>query len=132
MNAGRLQQLMSDYSHALEQLEEAVSWSQVDQVHRDSAILRFVLVYEVAWKTLMLYLAESGSAVNSPRDAFRQAYRQRLIDDEALWLSMIRDRNLVAHTYRETTAVAVYEQIGSYAPAYRRNYDLLREKLRDA
>ena len=131
MNVSRLQQFMSDYGRALEELEEAASWTDIDKPHRDSTILRFVLVYEVTWKTLMFALAEVGLEVGSARDAFRQAYRQHWIDNETLWLGMIRDRNLVTHTYREATAVAVYERIKGYVSAYRNTYDLLKQEFAD-
>lgn len=131
MNISRLQQFMSDYGRALGELEEAASWTDVDKPHRDSTILRFVLVYEVAWKTMMFALAEVGTGVDTPRDAFRQAYRQHWIDDDTLWLGMIRDRNLVTHTYREATAVAVYERIKSYVPAFRNTCNLLMEEFAD-
>lgn len=129
MNVARLQEFMTDYAQALEELEEAVSWVDVDKPHRDSTILRFVLVYEVAWKTLMFALAEVGPNVTAARDAFRQAYGQHWIDDEGLWLGMIRDRNLVTHTYREALAVAVHERIKTYAPAFRHTYEHLTEVL---
>lgn len=129
MNVSRLQQFMSDYGRALGELEEAASWTDIDKPHRDSTILRFVLVYEVTWKTLMFALAEVGPEVDTARDAFRQAYRQHWINDENLWLGMIRDRNLVTHTYREATAVAVYERIKGYVSAYRNTYDLLKEEF---
>ena len=44
---------------------------------------------------------------------------------------MIRDRILVTHTYREATAVAIYERIKGYVPAFRNTYDLLKEEFVD-
>jgi nucleotidyltransferase substrate binding protein (TIGR01987 family) len=44
------------------------------------------------------------------------AFRSHLIDDEESWLSMLRDRNLSVHTYREALAREIYGRLPGYLP----------------
>ena len=37
-----------------------------------------------------------------------------MIQDEAVWLGMIGDRNLTSHTYDEDMAISIYEQLPAY------------------
>lgn len=94
-------------------------------VNRDSAIQRFEVTYELAWKSLQRYLREKGVPALTPRDCFMEAFRIGLINDDPQWLEMGKDRNLTAHTYDETLAQQVYERIGGYAALF----DGIRERL---
>ena len=38
---------------------------------------------------------------------------------------MLADRNQIAHTYNEATAIRVYEDIRGYLPEFRRLYEYL-------
>lgn len=130
MNVNRLRQSMSDFGDALSRLEEALA-KPLDAGNRDSVILRFMFVYELAWNTMRRCLAHEGFTTRSPRETFQHAYQQHWIDDERLWLDMIDDRNLVAHTYKEDRAVEVYERIKGYAPVFRKAHTFLQERFSD-
>lgn len=112
----------------MSRLEEVLS-RPYSEDNRAIVTLQFVLVYELCWKALMLILSEEGIETSSPRSAFSQAYRQGWLQDEGLWLDLIRDRNLVAHTYSELTAMAVYEDIRRFAPELRRAHSFLKEQF---
>ncbi len=57
------------------------------------------------WKTLKVYLLErKGVVVNSPKDAFRQAFAQQLIGHEEQWIAFVDMRNKTVHHYNEKTA----------------------------
>jgi nucleotidyltransferase substrate binding protein (TIGR01987 family) len=66
--------------------------------NRDSAIKRFELTFELAWKSAKAYAAGQGIVCRSPRDSFSEAFRLGLISDNPLWLKMIEDRNLSVRT----------------------------------
>jgi nucleotidyltransferase substrate binding protein (TIGR01987 family) len=110
---------LRSWSDALDRLEEAVAAQTGEREPRDSLILRFMLAYELAWKTFQRLLLELGVEARSPREAFRHAFQRGWIDDEEVWLDMIRSRNLVIHTYRETLAVEVASDIVELAPSMR-------------
>ncbi len=61
---------------------------------QDAAIQRFEFVTELFWKVLQKVLAYEKIEANTPRELLNVAYIYALIDDEALWLRMLTDRNL--------------------------------------
>ena len=66
-------------------------------------------------KRILLY---EGELCTTPRQCLKAAYRVGLLQGEELWLSMLEDRNLMAHVYDENTAVAIYHHIVDYQPAF--------------
>ena len=125
----KLRDAMNNWGAALTRLEEAIAKPDEGMEKRDITILRFLLVYELSWKTLKRFLAYVEIEVRNPRDTMKYAFQQQWIDDEDLWLSMAENRNLVAHTYDEKRAIQVYEDICTFAPEIRKSYELLREKF---
>lgn len=84
---------------------------------RDACIQRFEYSFESLWKLLKLYLAQAeGIICNSPKSCFREAFQVGLLaEDEAeLCLKMTDSRNLTSHTYLESIAVNIYEQLPAY------------------
>lgn len=124
----RIRQFMADWDRALFRLEEVLS-RPYSEDNRAIVTLQFVLVYELCWKSLMFILNAEGIETSTPRSAFSQAYQQSWLQDERLWLDLIRDRNLVAHTYSERTAMAVYEDIRQSVPEIRRAHTYLKEEF---
>ncbi len=109
----RYQQL----SDAIERLDEVMKKSLAqDDIVLDAAIQRFEFTYELTWKFLQKKLAQEGIQVNSPRQAFAEAYQIGYINNEELWLKMIKDRNLTTHTYKKATALDVYNNLADYLP----------------
>ncbi|MFO1257720.1 MAG: HI0074 family nucleotidyltransferase substrate-binding subunit [Gammaproteobacteria bacterium] len=94
---------------SFDRLEKAIIALQVmvvkpmeaDRSNIDATIQRFEFTIELYWKLLKRLLEEKGVIVQYPRDVLREAYAGRLIDDEAIWLNMLKDRNLSSHTYNE-------------------------------
>lgn len=120
------------YCRALERLEEALR-DKPTAMNRDATIQRFEFTYELAWNVLKKYLTKVGVDCLNPRDCFKGAFQQKFIDDagEAVWLEMIKDRNLTSHIYDEDTAVKIYQKIkGKYFAQFTFLRDLLKEKLR--
>ncbi len=119
--------VFESFKKSLERLREVVRMEPT-LVQRDSAIQRFEVTYELAWKSLQKYLREKGVSAFTPRDCFMEAFRIGLIQDDTQWIEMGRDRNLTAHTYNETLAEQVYGRIGGYVALF----DVIREKLEQA
>lgn len=97
-----------------------------DELHRDGVIQRFEFTYELAWKTLKRVLALKGIEANSPRDVFREAARQNLIDDPLVWFDFIQKRNLMSHVYNEECAIEIFESL----PMFEREMHKLIEVLK--
>ena len=49
-------------------------------------------------------MRDQGSEVNSPRQAFKAAFKLGWIKDELMWDQIIRERNLAVHTYSQELA----------------------------
>jgi len=65
------------------------------------AVQAFEYCYELSWKTLKKILEVKGVETASPRDAFREAAKNHLIDDPEIWFGFLKIRNLTTHTYNE-------------------------------
>jgi nucleotidyltransferase substrate binding protein (TIGR01987 family) len=95
----------------------------------DSTIKRFEYTFEFFWKTLRLFLNEKGSNVFYAKDVLKEAYSARLIDNEEIWLSMLNDRNLTSHTYKEELADEMYKRIRNYVPVLENTFKHLNKHI---
>ena len=87
-----------------------------DCAYVDATIQRFEFSIELFWKLLRLLLSSKGVDATYPKDVLREAFAGKLIDNEQIWLSMLRDRNLTSHTYDEDLAAIIYANIKNYYP----------------
>ncbi|MCU0664225.1 MAG: nucleotidyltransferase substrate binding protein [Myxococcota bacterium] len=108
MNTTRLFERFAEFSQALRRLSEAASLP-VDDIVRDALIQRFEFTYELAWKTLKLYLDGQGIEATSPKQVLREALSAGIIHNGNDWSLLHEQRNVTSHTYSETTAQAVYD-----------------------
>lgn len=79
------------------------------------AIQAFEFCYELAWKTLKRVLGSRGIEVNSPRETFREAAREKLISDPEKWFEFLKKRNLTAHTYNQENAEEIVKIFDSFS-----------------
>jgi nucleotidyltransferase substrate binding protein (TIGR01987 family) len=104
---------------AVARLEEVLKIESSDVI-KDSAIQRFEFSLDLAWKTLKAYLEEKkGVLVNSPKESFREAFRQGLIEYEDNWLTMVDLRNQTVHTYNQDLADKIYSQLPEFLPLFK-------------
>lgn len=107
---------IAEFSRAVQRLDEALALAADNPLGVDASIQRFEFSIELAWKSLReVLLRDHAIDTASPKTTLQEAYRQNLIDNEALWLAMLRDRNLSSHTYREALAREIFARL----PAYR-------------
>lgn len=106
------------YNAVLEQFESALARLQEvlekpkDDIIRDSAIKRFEIVFDLSWKVVKSFLEEKhGVICHSPTSCFREAYQQKLIEYDDVWLKIVKHRNELAHTYRQEIADRVYSEL---------------------
>lgn len=59
----------------------------------------FEFTFELSWKTIKAHAEENGLSAHSPKDSLRAGLQLGAIANESLWLQMLSDRNLSAHTY---------------------------------
>lgn len=107
----KLDAITEDFKNSILRLEEVLSIEKNDIV-RDSAIQRFEISFEMAWKTTKAFLEEKHNAIcSSPKTCFKDAYKHKLIDYDEFWLKMADLRNETVHTYKEAVAEKVYSQL---------------------
>jgi len=105
--------LFEDFRKTIQRFEEVLGLEKTD-ITRDSAIKRFELCFDLAWKSVKLWAKVKGLECYSPRDCFKVAFQLKLIDHDERWLEMIDDRNLTAHLYKEEQADKVYSRLSDY------------------
>lgn len=98
------------FDKALNQLIKALNEPKSEYI-RDACIQRFEFTYELAWKTLKIYLATLDITVLNPKDTLKGAYQQGIITDAEAWGELHQKRNLTSHTYDADLAESIYEYL---------------------
>jgi len=111
--------VFSDFQKVIQRLEEVLKLEKTE-IHRDSAIKRFELCFDLAWKSIKEYAKKQGVECNSPRACFKTAFQLQLIDYDERWLTMIDDRNLTTHLYKEEYADQVYPKLPEYLEMFQK------------
>lgn len=107
----KLDVLKKQYQKAVKRFEEILKKRKTDII-RDSAIKRFEFTFDLSWKLIKAFLEEEkGIKCMSPKDCFREAYHQSLIDYDESWLKMADWRNFSVHTYGEEFADLFYKKL---------------------
>ena len=117
----RWRQRLESLQRALAQLGAALHALAADpenEVIGLAVIKAFEFSFELSWKTLKDLLNHEGIEALMPREVLRQAFAVGLLKEGQLWIDMLEQRNLMAHTYdvkRARIAVALIREC--YAPA---------------
>ena len=129
----RWQQRFENLTKALLRLEEALAVSAKEPsnaIYQIGMIGAFTFTFELAWKTLKDYLKYGGIHMSLPREVIKQAFHYQLIADGQLWIDMLDDRNLLAHSYDEGNALAAGDSIRTrYIQGIQQVHALLASKL---
>jgi len=125
----RVKRTFLDFEKAFNNLKSAVE-KAVDDLDIDGTIKRFELCYELSWKIIKLYLEDLGIICKSPRDCFKQAKINNLIEDEVTWIEMIETRNQLVHEYSSDFSREIFEKIKSnYVRILEELYKNIKERL---
>ena len=120
------------YAAALEVLEKAPEQDLGNEFVLSGVVDKFSLQFELGWKllkALLLYEGEAAAATGSPREIVKAAYALFDFMDEDLWLSMLRDRNTIAHMYDAAKARELADKvIDRYIPAFRQLQSVLMKR----
>lgn len=127
----RLKEIFDDYKSAFNNLNEAAQNAKTN-LEIDGAIKRFELCYELSWKLMKEYLANLGIICRNPRDCFKQAYQNDLIENEDTWLDMIDCRNQLVHTYTFEQSRKIFEKIkNDYVKEFEKIFNKINIELND-
>jgi nucleotidyltransferase substrate binding protein (TIGR01987 family) len=112
-----------NFEAALGKLLEFTRLYDGSEIHRAGLIQAFEFTFEQCWKTLQKKAGGEGVVIASPKKALEWAMAAALFPptEEAAWLTLLKDRNLTSHTYREKMAREIAENIlRLHAPAFSR------------
>lgn len=104
---------LEDFRKAINRLEEVLKLEKTEVV-RDSAIKRFELCFDLAWKSIKAYAQKQGLECFSPRSCLKIAFKLNLIEYDEIWLTILEDRNLTTHMYKEEYANKIYIKLSEY------------------
>jgi len=110
----RWKQRFNNLQSAYQRLQHAV---QANAQTSDNDLIRLALIksfemtFELSWKTMKDYLKYNGIDMKLPREVIKQAFANDIITDGQLWIDMLEDRNLMAHTYDEARALEAVNHI---------------------
>lgn len=103
--------LLKDYQAALARFEEIFK-EKKNEIVRDSAIKRFEILFDLAWKVLKTYLEEFHSLYcASPQNCLREAFRVGILEYDDYWLEIAKTRNRTVHTYSEEMAEEIFKEL---------------------
>lgn len=108
-----MEPILDDFKNSLERLKEVLV-EKSDAIIRDSAIKRFELCFDLAWKSIKSRAKKEGLECYSPRACFKTAFQLELVENDELWPNMIEDRNRSVHIYSEQSADKIYSHLGDY------------------
>lgn len=105
-------------------------------IYRTGVIGQFNLTFELAWKALQAVLrlhGAEGAESGSPREILQLGYKIGFISDSAVWLLMLKKRNISVHIYDEDEIDEMLLLIrDSFIPAFVILEKTLRTKLEEA
>lgn len=103
-------------------------------IYRTGVIGQFNITFELAWKALQAVLrvhGAEGSETGSPRETLQLGYKVGFINDESVWITMLKKRNTSAHIYDEEEIDEMLLLIrDSFIPAFMVLEETLREKMK--
>ena len=121
----------SKLEKAFVKLNEGVNTAE-DELEKDGVIQRFEFSLELIWKTLRLFLKNSGIEVKTPKESLKEAFKIGWIKDEKTFLDMLEDRNRTSHIYDKDTSDEILERIkNSYIQAMEQVLRELKNIIRE-
>lgn len=118
-----------NFEKAFTCLKQAIARDQYDELEQAGLIKTFEFTFELAWKTLKDLLETEGYSVQTPREVIKQAFQVGYIENGKIWLEILNQRNLMAHTYSDEKSLEIIALIKqSYFIVLQKLYFYLRDK----
>lgn len=122
---------LEDYEKSVHNLLEVLH-KDMTPIEQDAAIKRFELAFETCWKVLRGIIIDKGlNRFDTPKDVFKYAVLLNWIDDENVWLEIIKTRNLTVHTYNENLAQDIILDLPRFSIAFNKLLKILKIKINE-
>lgn len=122
-----MEKSLRNFEKAIAALKEVLAVEK-DKITRDSALLRFQLCFELAWKVIKARAKSEGVECFSPKSCFQTAFQLNLVEYDENWIMMVNDRNLVVHLYEEEVAEGIYGRLSTYLTLFEKLFSKLNAK----
>lgn len=100
------------FKKAYAKLKDFVETDNGSEKDRSAIINAFQYTFELWWKTLQKYMQEKQLLEElGPAATIRSAFHYQFINDGDSFMTMLKDRNLITHTYKEDVASDIYTNI---------------------
>jgi len=126
-----IKSIIEDLINALNKLLIALNYDGDIELSRDATIQRFEFSFELCWKLMKSVNRFLGSECFSPRDCVRLATQNELLENPEKWFDYLEKRNLVSHTYSESSAIEVYNTIPSFERSARELISKVNNKIKE-
>lgn len=124
-----------NYTSNLSVLEKADMQDLSNEFIIGGIIDKFFIQFELGWKVLkelLIYEGVAAAKSGSPREILKEAYKIYPCMDEDIWLSMLSQRNNMAHIYDASAARELVTLIlRDYIPAFEQLRDSIVDKYGD-
>jgi len=129
----RWHQRFENYQKAITRLAKDATITEnreLSDLEKQGLIQGFEYTHELAWKTIKDYfIAKGENKIYGSRDATRLAFKYELIIEGEIWMTMIDDRNLSSHTYKEDVVEKILGHIlESYVSEFQK-FKVVMEKI---
>jgi nucleotidyltransferase substrate binding protein (TIGR01987 family) len=129
----RWKQRFQNFDRAFVLLRDAMENgpSALNPLEKEGVIQRFEYCFELAWKCVKDYLEEGGFifAIITPRQVLKDAFAAKILADGQVWIDMLDHRNLLSHTYNQTSFQTAVEAIHvRYLAALAQLHDYLQQE----
>lgn len=84
------------------------------EVYRDSIVKKYETLEDLTWKLLSKIFKASGLEINNPRECYKQAFKEGLINNIEIWNDILLSRNSTAHIYDEEDYEEIKNKIINY------------------
>ena len=100
------------FKKAYLKLKEFVETDNGSEKDRSAIINAYQYTFELLWKTLQKYMQQLEMLDElGPGNVIRTAFQYNIIDNGSIYMSMLKNRNLITHTYKEDVAEEIYTRI---------------------
>ena len=100
------------FKKAYLKLKEFVDTDNGTEKDRGAIINAYQYTFELFWKTLQKYMQQLEMLDElGPGSVIRTAFQYQIIDNGPKYMDMLKDRNLITHTYKEDVAEDIYLNI---------------------
>ncbi len=107
-----LMESYESFKKAYLKLKEFIETDEQTEKDRAAIIHAYEFTFELWWKTLQRYLQDYETVTEfGPGATIRNAFQFGIIDEGQEYMDLLRDRNLIAHTYKENVAIEIHDRI---------------------